>query len=73
MVAEALNPPLLGAACNPSPCPPSPLDPWAYAYSAPETALLFLVLPSMLIAIVALTAARRQAAGSKQLGYISPS
>jgi hypothetical protein len=47
-----------GAACLPSPCPPQPIDPWAYAYSAPTTAFLFLILPSVFIAFLALTARR---------------
>lgn len=39
-----------------TPCPtPSP-DPWAFAYSVPETAALFLILPGMFIVLVALTA-----------------
>lgn len=45
-----------GALCVPSPCPPQPVDPWAYAYSAPEFALLFLIVPSLVLAILALTA-----------------
>ena len=28
-------------------CPPRAIDPWAYAYSLPETAFAFLILPSL--------------------------
>ncbi|MEP6807209.1 MAG: hypothetical protein ABI978_01270 [Chloroflexota bacterium] len=44
-----------GRPCVPSPCPPRPIDPWAVAYSAPEIALLFLILPATFIIILALT------------------
>jgi hypothetical protein len=36
-------------------CPPSPFDPWAYAYSVPESAALGLILPALAIAVLALT------------------
>jgi hypothetical protein len=39
-------------------CPAPPWDPWAYAYSVPETALVFLVIPAL---------------ASAALAYISPS
>jgi hypothetical protein len=45
-----------GGPCLPSPCPPQPIDPWAVAYSAPMTAGLFLLLPSLFLAVLALTA-----------------
>jgi hypothetical protein len=45
-----------GGPCLPSPCPPPPVDPWAYAYSLPGTALLFLILPALLLATLASTA-----------------
>lgn len=35
--------------------PPRPIDPWAVAYSAPETAPLFLILPATFLVILALT------------------
>jgi hypothetical protein len=54
----AMLPPMLGAPCNPQPCPPPPPDPWANAYSSPETAVVFLVIPSLVIALIALTAPR---------------
>jgi hypothetical protein len=47
-----------GGPCLPSPCPPQPIDPWAVAYSAPEEAFLFLILPSVLLALLALVAGR---------------
>ncbi|MGZ6213883.1 MAG: hypothetical protein ACXWMG_02915 [Candidatus Limnocylindria bacterium] len=37
-------------------------DPWAYAYSAPENAALFLILPALFIAGLALTGRRRAVA-----------
>jgi hypothetical protein len=44
------------------PCPaPSP-DPWAYAYSLPETSVLFLILPALFIVGLALRSGRRAAA-----------
>lgn len=50
-----------GGPCLPSPCPPPPIDPWAVAYSAPETALLFLILPATFIVILGLTASADRA------------
>ena len=50
---------LAGAAC-PAPEP----DPWAYAYSAPTVALLYLILPSAFIALLALTARRPEEASA---------
>jgi hypothetical protein len=47
-----------GHPCLPSPCPPQPIDPWAFAYSGPTQALLLLLLPSALIGLLALTARR---------------
>ena len=44
-----------GGVCFPAPCAPRPIDPWAVAYSAPETAVLFLILPAVFIATLALT------------------
>ena len=37
--------------------PPTP-DPWAYAYSAPQTTLLLLIAPSIAIALLALVRSR---------------
>jgi len=34
-------------------CPPLTPDPWAYAYSAPLTTLLFLITPAVLVALLA--------------------
>lgn len=45
--------------CLPSPCPPQPIDPWAVAYSAPEQAFLFLILPSVFLGALAV-ASRQQ-------------
>ena len=42
-------------------CPPRVIDPWAYAYSAPEAAFIFLILPSFAVAWLALAPARRGA------------
>ena len=39
-------------------CPPPVPDPWAYAYSVPETTLLLLIAPSAIIALLALVRAR---------------
>jgi hypothetical protein len=55
-----------------SDCPPPDVDPWAYAYSAPETTLLFLIAPSIIIALVALVRVRA-AKLATEAGYISPS
>ncbi|HET6745190.1 MAG TPA: hypothetical protein VFH90_04985 [Candidatus Limnocylindria bacterium] len=49
-------------------CPPPTPDPWAYAYSAPENALLFLLVPAVAIAIIALAAKP-----ASRAAYISPS
>ena len=35
-------------------CPPRAIDPWAYAYSLPESALVGLILPSLAVATLAL-------------------
>ena len=35
-------------------CPPLTPDPWAYAYSAPQTTLLFLLGPSVILVLLAL-------------------
>ena len=51
-------------------CPPPPFDPWAYAYSLPETALLALILPAIVIAVLALTTSEARPATRS---YISPS
>jgi hypothetical protein len=51
--------------CNDCPAPAP--DPWAYAYSAPQTALLFLIAPSAVIALLALVRER------SAKPYISPS
>jgi hypothetical protein len=40
-------------------CPPRAIDPWAYAYSLPETAFAVLILPSLAMAALALTSAAR--------------
>lgn len=50
----ALMPPRRGVPCEV--CPASPLDPWAYAYSLPESTALFLIVPAFLITAIALTA-----------------
>ena len=50
----AMQPPLMGAPCVPQPCPLSPADPWANAYSSPEQAAIFLIGPSIFIAALAL-------------------
>lgn len=39
-----------------TPCPTPAPDPWAFAYSIPETAALFLILPGVFNVLVALTA-----------------
>ena len=52
-----------GGPCLPSPCE-RPIDPWAVAYSAPESAVLFLILPGIAIALLALTAHRLPRASS---------
>jgi len=44
------------------PCPAPEPDPWAYAYSAPETAALFLIVPALFIAGLALKGGRRAGA-----------
>lgn len=50
--------------CNDCPAPTP--DPWAYAYSAPQTALLFLIAPSAVIALLALV---RERSSSIARGY----
>jgi len=54
----ALWPLRVGGPCLPSPCPPTPIDPWAYAYSAPQTTALYLILPALFIVLLALTTGR---------------
>jgi hypothetical protein len=39
-----------------TPCPAPTPDPWAFAYSSPETTALFLILPALFIVLVALSA-----------------
>jgi hypothetical protein len=39
-------------------CPPPNPDPWAFAYSVPVTALLFLIGPSLLLVLLALVRTR---------------
>ncbi|MDQ2854027.1 MAG: hypothetical protein M3R32_04120 [Chloroflexota bacterium] len=39
-----------------TPCPAPGPDPWAFAYSSPETTALFLILPALFIVLVALGA-----------------
>jgi hypothetical protein len=39
-------------------CPPPDPDPWAYAYSVPETTLLFLIGPAVLLVLLALVRPR---------------
>jgi hypothetical protein len=41
-----------GAYC--SACPPAESDPWAYAYSLPVTAVLFLLLPALVVVVLTL-------------------
>lgn len=41
-----------------TPCPAPTPDPWAYAYSLPQAALLFLILPGVFLALLALFAHR---------------
>lgn len=57
----ALTPPPGGAFC-PACAPPQP-DPWAYAYSLPETFAVFMLLPAAVTVFLALwqTAADRRA------------
>jgi len=52
--------PFPGGAYCPA-CAPPTADPWAYAYSLPETTLLFLIGPAVLILLLALV---RSAIGS---------
>ena len=49
-------------------CAPLAPDPWAYAYSVPETTFVFLIGPSVVIALIALVRPR-----STEPAYISPS
>ena len=56
-------------------CPPRAPDPWGYAYSIPETTMLLLVAPSLVIALLGLVRARpaKRAGEAAEAGYISPS
>ena len=44
--------PMRAVPCND--CPPQVPDPWAYAYSAPETTLFFLLAPAAVVLALAL-------------------
>lgn len=66
----ALMPPRQAVPCDD--CPARPLDPWAYAYSLPETAALLLFLPALLIVALALIGTGRRTRSAVP-GYISPS
>lgn len=44
--------PMRAVPCND--CPPQIPDPWAYAYSVPETTLLFLLAPAAIVLALAL-------------------
>ncbi|HEX6474411.1 MAG TPA: hypothetical protein VF114_04910 [Candidatus Limnocylindria bacterium] len=39
-------------------CPPPNVDPWAYAYSVPQTTLLFLIVPAVILVLLALVRPR---------------
>ena len=52
-------------------CPTPTPDPWAYAYSAPQTTLLFLIAPSIVIVLLALV--RPRSPSPDEAAYISPS
>lgn len=54
----AMTPPRRAVPCNHCPPPTTP-DPWAYAYSLPETTALFLLLPALVIVALALVAVTR--------------
>jgi hypothetical protein len=49
---------MLGAPC--SPCEPLPFDPFAYAYSQPENAVILLLVPAAVMAGLAFSARKGQ-------------
>jgi hypothetical protein len=54
---KAMAAPRRAVPCND--CPPTNPDPWAYAYSVPETTVVFLLVPALVIVALALLAVRR--------------
>lgn len=54
----ALQPGRQAVPCND--CPPPAVDPWAYAYSMPEAALLLLLIPAVVIGLAALGSGPRR-------------